>query len=231
METLEIIGFKRANLGKAEAGKLRVQGNVPCVLYGGDEQIHFYSPMILFKELVYTPEVHFVNLDIEGTEYRCILQDIQFHPVSDVILHADFLILDDKKPIKMEVPVHFVGKAPGLLEGGKLIRKNRKLLVRAFPPNMPPHIDVPIDTLELGKSVKVGDLITGDYEFLNKEGVTIASVQIPRVLVVAVEEEEEELEEGEEGEEGEEAEGEEAGEGGEGGKAPKEGGDAPKEGE
>ncbi len=217
METLEIIGFKRANLGKSESKKLRGQGNVPCVLYGGDEQIHFYSPMILFRELVYTPEVHFVNLDIEGTEYRCILQDIQFHPVSDVILHADFLMLDDNKPIKMEVPVHFVGIAPGLKQGGKLVRKNRKLGVKAYPPNMPAHIDVPIDTLELGKSVKVGDLILGDYEFMNNDRVTIASVQIPRVLKTAAEEEE--LEEGE------------AAEGVEGSEANAEMPDAPKEGE
>jgi len=232
METLEIIGFKRANLGKTEARKLRERGNVPCVLYGGEEQVHFYAPMILFKELIYTSEVHLVKLDIEGTEYQCILQDIQFHPVNDMILHADFLVLNDRKPIKMEVPVHFVGKAPGIQEGGKLIRKNRKLWVKALPPDMPAHINVPIDTLELGKSVKVGDLEAGNYEFLTGDRVTIASVQIPRVLVVAVEEEEEleeeELEEGAEGAEpiegiGEGGEGVEGGKGGKGGK----GGEAP----
>jgi len=206
METLEIIGYKRANLGKTEAKNLRLEGNVPCVLYGAGNQVNFYSPAILFKELVYTPEVNFVNLDIEGTEYRCVLQDIQFHPVNDMILHADFLLLDDKKPIKMEVPVHFVGIAPGLQEGGKLIRKTRLIQVKALPPNMPAHIDVPIDTLELGKSVKISDLIPGNYEFLNSPSVTIASVQIPRVLVSATDEEEGEEIEGEEieGEEGEE---------------------------
>lgn len=221
METLEIIGFNRANLGKSEAKRLREQGNVPCVLYGSDEQVHFYAPMILFRELVYTPEVHFVHLDIEGSEYRCILQDIQFHPVSDVILHADFLMLNDKKPIKMEVPAHFVGKAPGIAQGGKLVRKTRKLWVKALPPNMPAHIDVPIDTLDLGKSVKVGDLVSDNFEFITSDRVTIASVQIPRALVIEVEDEEE----GEELEEGEVVEGEETA----GTEGASEGGEAPKE--
>ncbi|MEQ9426804.1 MAG: 50S ribosomal protein L25/general stress protein Ctc [Cyclobacteriaceae bacterium] len=206
METLEIIGFKRANLGKAEAKRLREQGNVPSVIYGNDEQVHCYIPAILFRELVYTPEVHFVNLDVEGKEYRCILQDIQFHPVSDNILHADFLILDDKKPIKMDVPVHFVGQAPGIQQGGKLIRKNRLLKVKALPPHMPAHINVPIDTLDLGKSIKVGELEVGEFEFLTSDRVTIASVQVPRALKAVTAE-------GEEGEEGEEIEGEEGAEG------------------
>ncbi|MDA0193946.1 MAG: 50S ribosomal protein L25/general stress protein Ctc [Bacteroidetes bacterium] len=197
METLEIIGYKRANLGKTEAKKLRAEGNVPCVLYGAGDQVHFYSPGILFKELVYTPEVHFINMDIEGTEYRCVLQDIQFHPVNDMILHADFLVLDDKKPIKMEVPIHLVGIAPGIQEGGKLFRKTRLIHVKALPPNMPAHIDVHIDTLRLGKSIKIGDLIAETYEILNSPAVTIVSVQIPRVLVTATE-----------GDEGEEIEGE-----------------------
>ena len=221
METLEIIGFKRANLGKSEAKKLREQGNVPCVLYGGEEQIHFYTPMILFRELVYTPSVYFVNMDIEGQEYRCVLQDIQFHPVSDTILHADFLLLDDKKPIKMEVPVHFVGQAPGLQQGGKLIRKNRRLWVKALPPHMPSYIDVPIDTLELGKSIKVGELEIENYEFITSPRVTIASVQVPRALKAAVAEGAEEDEELEEGEVAEGAEG--------AAEAPAEGGEAPKE--
>jgi len=89
MRTIEIIGYKRANLGKAEAKRLRAESNVPCVLYGGKEQIHFYAPMILFRELVYTPEAAYVKLNIEGDEYSAILQDIQFHPVNEIILHAD----------------------------------------------------------------------------------------------------------------------------------------------
>ena len=91
MKTLEIIGYQRANLGKKESKQLREEGNVPCVLYGGDEQVHFYAPMILFRPLVYTDQAHFVILNIEGVEKRCILQDIQFHPVNEMIMHADFI--------------------------------------------------------------------------------------------------------------------------------------------
>jgi len=113
MKTLEIIGYKRANLGKADAKKLREESMVPCVVYGGDEQIHFYAPMILFRELVYTAEAHFVKLNIEGQEIDAILQDIQFHPVSEVILHVDFLQWFSGTPINMDIPCHFVGQSPG----------------------------------------------------------------------------------------------------------------------
>src|SRR5690606_36903776 len=110
----EIIGYRRANLGKAESRKLREEGQVPCVLYGGDEQIHFYSPMILFRELVYTNEAHFVHLNIEGVEAKAILQEVQFHPVSEIILHADFLLISDDRKIKMSIPARLVGQSPGV---------------------------------------------------------------------------------------------------------------------
>ena len=182
MKTLEIIGYKRANLGKAESKRLRAESNVPCVLYGGNEQVHFYSPMILFRDLVYTPNAHFVNLDIEGVEYKCILQDIQFHPVSEVILHADFLLLDDKKHVKMDIPVKTVGTAPGIQAGGKLVMKQRKLSVRALPANMPDFIELDINELTLGKSAKVGEIKADGYEILNSPLVSVASVDVPRAL-------------------------------------------------
>ena len=114
MKTVEIIGYNRANLGKSESKKLRAEGSVPSVLYGGKEQIHFHSPMILFRDLVYTPEARFVNLNIEGHQTKAVLQDIQFHPVSEVILHADFLELFDDKPVTMDIPLRTVGNAPGV---------------------------------------------------------------------------------------------------------------------
>jgi large subunit ribosomal protein L25 len=112
MQTLEIIGYKRANLGKRGAKDLRNESNVPCVLYGGTEQVHFYTPMILFRELLYSPNVYQVSLNIEGTKYDCILQDAQFHAVNETILHVDFLQLNPEKPIKMEVPVRFTVRPP-----------------------------------------------------------------------------------------------------------------------
>lgn len=182
MRTVEMIGYKRNDLGKKVANELRKSGNVPCVLYGGEQVIHFYTPMILFREVVYTPEVCFINMDIEGDEYKCVLQDIQFHPVSEIIMHADFLLLNDKKPITMEIPIKVEGNSPGVQKGGKLITKLRKIKVKALPQHMPEYIKVDIGNLELGKSIKIGALPTENYTILNNPLVTVASVIIPRAL-------------------------------------------------
>ena len=155
MKNVEIIGYKRANLGKSESKKLRDEGNVPCVLYGGDEQVHFFAPTILFRELIYTNEAHFVHLNIEGAEFRGILQDIQFHPVSEIILHADFLQLFVGKLVKMDIPVRLTGASPGVVAGGTLVLKRRTLRVKALPKDMPDHIDVDISTLDFHKAIKV----------------------------------------------------------------------------
>ena len=205
METIEIIGYKRANLGKKDSKKLREDGNVPCVIYGGDEQIHFHAPMILFRDLVYTPGANFVKLNIEGQEIDAILQDIQFHPVSEIILHADFLQLKDDKKIKMEIPVKIIGDSPGVQQGGKILMRIRKLSLMAYPKNMPSFVEVDISGLELGKSIKVEELLSEDYDILNSPLVSVVSVNIPRVKI-ELEEEEEETE-GEEGTEGEVQEG------------------------
>jgi large subunit ribosomal protein L25 len=208
MKTLEIIGYKRANLGKSESKKLREEGNVPCVIYGGDEQVHFYAPMILFRPLVYSPEIYFVELNIEGKIYKCILQDIQFHPVSEMILHVDFMELHDDKPIKMQVPVKFFGDSPGIRAGGKLMVNTRTLLVKALPKDMPESISLDISEITLGQTIKVKEVETDNFEIQNSPQVSIASVSIPRAAKLGDEEEleEEELEEGEEGaEEGGEA--------------------------
>ena len=205
METIEIIGYKRANLGKKDSKKLREDGNVPCVLYGGDEQIHFHAPMILFRDLVYTPGANFIKLNIEGLEIDAILQDIQFHPVSEIILHADFLQLKDEKKIKMEIPVKIIGDSPGVQQGGKILMRIRKLSLMAYPKNMPQFVEVDISGLELGKSIKVEELLTEEYDILNSPVVSVVSVNIPRVKI-EVEEDDDETE-GEEGTEGEVTEG------------------------
>ncbi len=195
MKTVEVIGYKRANLGKAEAKRLREEGMVPCVVYGGEKQIHFYAPMILFRDLVYTDEAHFVSMIIEGEPepFEAILQDIQFHPVSEIIMHADFLQLFRGTPIKMNIPVKPVGSAPGIQHGGKLIRKIKHLQVKALPKNMPEVIEVDVSSLELGKSVKVSELELGEYEILNSPLVTLAGIEVPRALRgKSVEDEEEE---------------------------------------
>lgn len=218
MKTVEIIGYKRANLGKSESRRLREDGNVPCVLYGGDDQIHFYSPMILFKDLIYTDEAHFVHLNIEGSMYEAILQEVQFHPVSDIIMHADFLLLHEGKPIKMNIPVRLKGTSPGVTKGGTLVLKRKSLLVKALPKRMPDYIEVDISELELHHSVKVQTVKEEDFEIMDTKIASIAVVEIPRALKAVEETAAEEAAEGE-GVEGEGAEGAE----GEAKAAPKEG--------
>ena len=182
MKTIEIIGYKRANLGKQEAKRLRRDANTPCVLYGGQEQVHFYAPMALLRDLVYTPDAHFVRLTIGGTAYRCILQDIQLHPVSEMILHVDFLQIFDNKQVKMHIPTMLVGKAPGVVQGGNLAKKLRKLPVLAYPQDMPAHIQVDVSGLALGQMVRIRDIKMGHYTILASPGIPVASVEIPRAL-------------------------------------------------
>ena len=191
MKIVEIIGYKRANLGKTESKRLRGESFVPCVVYGGKEQIHFSAPMILFRDVVYTPEARFVELNIEGEIKKAILQDIQFHPVSEVILHADFLELFDDKPIKMSIPVVTQGIAPGIQTGGRLIMKMPRVMIKSLPKDMPESINVDISKLELGKTIKVGDLAPQEYEVLTNPMVSICSVDVPRAMKGKTEEEEE----------------------------------------
>jgi large subunit ribosomal protein L25 len=187
MKTIEIIGYRRANLGKTDSQKIREEGNVPCVLYGGNDQIHFYSPVILFRDLVYTNEAHFVHLNIEGEECQAIMQEIQFHPVSEIILHVDFLRITDARKIKMDIPVRLVGQAPGVAKGGALVRKRASLKIYGFAKDMPDHIDVDCSSLDFHHAVKVGDMKMANLEFLDPKMAAIASVEVPRAAKLAEE--------------------------------------------
>ena len=187
MKTIEIIGYKRANLGKSDAALIREEGNVPCVLYGGEGQVHFYSPVILFRDLVYTNEAHFVHLNIEGAECKAILQEVQFHPVSEIILHVDFLKISEDRKIKMDIPARLVGQAPGVSKGGALVRKRASLKVYGFPKDMPDHIDVDCSALDFHHAVKVGDMKLANLEFLDPHQASIAVVEVPRSAKLAAE--------------------------------------------
>ena len=182
MKSLEIIGFKRANLGKVEAKQLRQETNVPCVLYGGAEQVHFHTPAFLFRDLVYTGEVHTVDLTVDGKKYKCLLQDIQFHPVNEMILHADFLELADDKLVKIGIPVKLTGTAVGVIKGGKLVTKLKKVTVKALPANLPDFIEVDVTALEVGKSVKVSDIKADKFTVLNAKAIPLATVVSTREL-------------------------------------------------
>jgi large subunit ribosomal protein L25 len=167
--------------------KIREEGQVPCVLYGGDEQVHFYSPVILFRDLIYTNEARFVHLNIEGEECQAIMQEVQFHPVSELILHVDFLRISENKKIKMDIPVRLVGQAPGVSKGGALVRKRASLKVFAFPKHMPDHIDVDCSELDFHHSVKVEDLKVENLEFVDPKKASIAVVEVPRSAKLAEE--------------------------------------------
>ncbi len=182
MKSFAISGSRRENVGKRDAKELRYEGKVPAVLYGGDNQIHFAVSAADLKGLVYTPDVHFVDIDVEGTKAQAVLQDIQFHPLTELILHVDFLRINESKPFVMEIPVKLTGTSPGVKMGGKLIQKLRKLRVKAFAKDMPQYVEVGIEVLELGKSVRVGDLSFDKFQVINNADDTIVSVVMSRAL-------------------------------------------------
>jgi large subunit ribosomal protein L25 len=143
--------------------------------------------MILFRDLVYTNEAHFVHLNIEGEETQAILQEVQFHPVSEILLHADFLRVSGDRKIKMQIPVKLIGQAPGVAKGGALVRKRAALTVYAFPKHMPDHIDVDVSELDFHHAVKVGDMKMENLEFTDPKAAAIASVEVPRAAKMAAE--------------------------------------------
>jgi large subunit ribosomal protein L25 len=185
MKTIEIIGYKRANLKKQVTKQLRNEAHVPGVLYGGEDQVHFYTPVALLKELVYTPRPHFIKFNLEGTIYKCMLQEVQYHPVSEMILHIDLLQIFDNKKIKMLVPTELVGSAPGVTQGGKLVHSQKKLYVSAYPNNMPDTIEVDISSLGVGQMVRISHLKSAEYTILAVPNTPIAVVETTRTLRAA----------------------------------------------
>jgi len=183
MRTVEVVGFERKELGTKYSKALRAEGNVPCVLYGANDQVqHFHAPMYLFKDLVYTPKAAFVKLNIEGVECEAILQDIQFHPVSEMILHADFLKLERGTLITMDIPVTVTGRSAGEEAGGVLYVKNKTLRVKSLPKNMPEEIQIDVTPIELGRSLQVKEIETNDFTITTNENVSVVVVNIPRTL-------------------------------------------------
>ena len=199
MKSITIIGSKRESVGKVATKALRNADKVPCVLYGGDNPLHFSANELDFSKLVYTPNAHTVVLDINGDQkINAILQDIQFHPVSDKILHVDFYQLSEDKEVNMEIPVVIEGSAPGvLLEGGTLEISKRKLKVRALPKNLPDFINVDISSLKLGNKILTADLESEDFSIQHTDNTVVCKVRTSRASMSL----EEEVEEGEVAEE------------------------------
>ncbi|RZK41337.1 MAG: 50S ribosomal protein L25/general stress protein Ctc [Pedobacter sp.] len=182
MKTIAISGSPRESVGKRDAKELRYEGKVPAVLYGGNEQVHFSVLRTDLNEAIYTPEANFLEIDINGTKTKAIIKDVQFHPLTDLLLHVDFLQLFDEKEIVMEIPVKLTGTSPGVKMGGKLVQKLRKLRVKSLPKNMPQVVEVSIAKMEVGNLFRVRDLEKGEYAINNTPEDTIVSVGMSRAL-------------------------------------------------
>jgi large subunit ribosomal protein L25 len=185
MKSLEIKGEIREKTGKKEAKKLRDQEKVPCVLYGIREPVHFYVPFSELRSLVYTPDVFVVNLSIGGETRQAIVQDLQWHPVEEKLLHADFLQINENVPVKIELPVTILGSAKGIKSGGKLKVNVRKIKVKGLVKDLPDTVEVDVSDLDLGQSLKVGDLVAGNMEFLVSKSNVIATITVTRASKAA----------------------------------------------
>jgi large subunit ribosomal protein L25 len=184
MKSITINGSKRESVGKKSTKALRNAEMVPCVLYGENEPIHFAAKELDFSKLVYTPNAHTVVIKTEDGEFKAVLQDIQFHPVSDKILHVDFYQLDEGKEISMNIPVVVEGAAPGVLNsGGTLILNKRKLRVRAIPSNLPDFIVADISGLELGNKLYTSQLAEEEFSFLHPDNTVVCQVKTSRASI------------------------------------------------
>jgi large subunit ribosomal protein L25 len=183
MKTVALTGELRPSLGTKDAKTLRNEGKVPCVLYGGGELLHFFVYAPDFNALVYTPNTYKVQLTIEGKKHLAILQDMQFHPVNETILHADFLSVDENKSVLLSIPIKVTGNSPGVRAGGKLIQKIQRLKVRGSINKIPDFVEIAIDKLEIGQSVKVKELSIKDVEILDAKENAVVSVKITRNVV------------------------------------------------
>jgi len=201
MESISITGSKRKSVGKADAKALRKEGLVPCIIYGGKEEVHIQIDERAFNKLVYTPNQYIVNLEIDGATISTILKDIQFHPLTDRIVHVDFQELAGR-PIKTTLPIITTGQAKGVLNGGRLRKVRRDVKVIGLPKDMPSTIEIDISDLKIGKAIKIGDLNIPGVEFLADPNQIIVAVRMKRGAMV----EDDDEEEGEEGAEGEGAE-------------------------
>ena len=195
MKSITIQGTKRESVGKKSTKALRDAELVPCVVYGGAETLNFSAEERAFKGLVYTPEAHTVSIEVDGQTIPAVLQDIQFHPITDKILHADFYQLADDKPVVMEVPVRITGRAKGVVSGGAMRQTYRKLKIKALPANLPDEIVVDVTPLKIGNKLYVGDIKTNNFTFMHPDNAVVVAVKMSRTAMkggAVVEDDEEE---------------------------------------
>jgi large subunit ribosomal protein L25 len=188
MKTIEIKGSFRTELGKKSSKQIRKAGDVPCVIYGKEKNIHFHAPELSFKNLIYTPEAHLVKLNLDNQEVNVVLKDIQYHPVSDKILHADFIEIFEDKPVIMSVPIKITGDSVGVIAGGKLSIKRRNLKIKGLPKDLPEHLTVDITNLKIHEGIKVGDLSFDKIELLDPKKSMVLTIATSRVAAKSEEE-------------------------------------------
>lgn len=182
MKSLTLEGTVRTERGTTLANRMRRGGSIPCVIYGGSETVHFSAPYNAFQKIVYNPDFFTVKITVNGKEYTTLVKDVQFHPVTDKITHIDFLELAPDKKVTAEIPLRLHGQAAGVKAGGILDQKMRKLKVKALAKDLVEHVDINVETLELGKSIKVSDIKIANVEILNASYLPIAATYIPRVV-------------------------------------------------
>lgn len=180
MKSITIQGTKRESVGKKSTKALRDAELVPCVVYGGEAPLNFSAEERAFKGLVYTPEAHTVSIELDGKTIPAVLQDIQFHPITDKILHVDFYQLSDDKPVIMEVPVRITGRSKGVVAGGVLRQSFRKLKVKAIPANLPDEVVVDVTPLKIGNKIYVGGIKAEGYSFVHPDNAVVVAVKMSR---------------------------------------------------
>lgn len=180
MRIVSMSGSLRENVGKKDAKALRKQDRVPCVMYGKGEQKCFSVPLTQFDRIIFNPEPCFVEIDMDGTKFRTMLKDIEYHPVTDIVYHADFYELSDNKPVTMSIPVHTCGTSVGVMKGGKLAYKQKRLMVKALPANMPSEILIDITKLDVAQRVKVQDIELKNFEILNPKSSEVVVINSTR---------------------------------------------------
>lgn len=183
MKSVSMSGSPRENVGKKDAKAQRLNGMIPCVLYGGKEQKLFVMEESQFKNLLYTPEVKYAEISLDGNTYRAIVQETQFHPITDKLLHVDFLEVNDNKPITIEIPFKITGTSPGVLKGGFLHKRVRKLKVRGILENIPEDITADISKLDIEDVIKIGDIAVENLTIVDNPNKVIVSVNQTRNVV------------------------------------------------
>lgn len=183
MQSVQVSGEVRENLGKKFSKATRREGLVPAVLYGSGDPIHFTIKPLDVRALIYSAEFKLAELTVGGKAYKAIVKDYQFHPVTDALRHIDFLALQDDQPIKVQVPVSFTGSSPGVLTGGKLMVTVRRVKIKTLPKNLVDKVVLDISSLELGTAIRVRDIEPMEgVEIMNTPGTPIATVEVPRAL-------------------------------------------------